>query len=89
MSLPLQRPIQEVRGGAFLAGKNAGTSWGESGRSPGSHQVNVSLWFLVVVAYINLWKYRIYSSVMYFIKYSYTTCQSALQIIPISTSECT
>ena len=52
MSLPLQRPIQEVRGGAFLAGKNAGTSWGESGRSPGSHQVNVSLWFLVVVAYI-------------------------------------
>ena len=52
MSLPLQRRIQEVRGGAFLAGKNSGASRDESGRSPGSHQVNVSLWFLVVVAYI-------------------------------------
>ena len=68
MSLPLQRHIQEVRGGAFLAGKNAGTYWGESGRSPGSHQVNVSLWLHVAVAYnYNLWKYRIYSSIMYFI----------------------
>ena len=91
MSLPLQRHIQEVRGGAFLADKNAGTSWGESGRSPGSHQVNVSLWFLVVVAYnYNLWKYRIYSSIMYFIKSTrIRTCQIALQITPISTSECT
>ena len=73
MSLPLQRRIQEVRGGAFLAGKNAGTSWDESGRSPGSHQVNecVPVVSCCCILY-NLWKYRIYSSVMYFIKYSYT-----------------
>ena len=53
MSLPLQRRIQEVRGGAFLAGKNSGASRDESGQSPGSHLVNqnVSLWFILVVAY--------------------------------------
>ena len=35
MSLPFQRRIQEVRGGAFLVSKNAGASWDEQGLSPG------------------------------------------------------
>ena len=89
MSLPLQRPIQEIRGGAFLAGKNAGTSWGESGRSPGFHQVNVSLWFLVVVVYIICGNIAFTQVSCISLSTRIRTCQSALQITPISTSECT
>ena len=89
MSLPLQRRIQEVRGGAFLAGKNARTSWGESGRSPASHQVNVSQWFLVVVAYIICGNIAFTQVSCISLSTRIRTCQSALQITLISTSECT
>ena len=89
MSLPLQRRIQEVRGGAFLAGKNSGASRDESGRSPGSHQVNVSLWFLVVVAYIICGNIAFTQVSCISLSTRIRTCQSALQITPISTSECT
>ena len=85
MSLPLQRRIQDVRGGAFLAG----ASRDESGRSPGSHQVNVSLWFLVVVAYIICGNIAFTQVSCISLSTRIRTCQSALQITPISTSECT